>query len=49
MGIGYTLIVPVTEAAEAIAAVPGAKVIGWVESRTQGEPQVIVHPARGDR
>ncbi|HET6275734.1 MAG TPA: phosphoribosylformylglycinamidine cyclo-ligase [Candidatus Cybelea sp.] len=49
MGIGYTLIVPITEAAEAIAAVPGAKIVGWVESRTQSEPQVIVHPARDDR
>ncbi len=49
MGVGYTLIVPVTDAPAAIAAVAGAKVIGWVESRAGDEPQVIVHPARDDR
>lgn len=46
MGIGYTLIVPLADAAKAIEAVPGAKVIGWIETRNAGEPQVVVHPAR---
>lgn len=47
MGIGYTAIVPFTQALAATAAVPGAKVIGWIEARTGEEPQVVVHPARG--
>ena len=46
MGIGYTLIVPLADAAKAVAAVPGAKVIGWIEARQNDEPQVVVHPAR---
>lgn len=46
MGIGYTLIVPLACAAKAVDAVPGAKVVGWIESRQSGEPQVVVHPAR---
>jgi phosphoribosylformylglycinamidine cyclo-ligase len=46
MGIGYTLIVPFTEAAAAVGAAPGAKVVGWIEARTGDEPSVIVHPAR---
>jgi phosphoribosylformylglycinamidine cyclo-ligase len=46
MGIGYTLVVPLADAAKAIEAVPDAKVIGWIEARNAGEPQVIVHPAR---
>jgi phosphoribosylformylglycinamidine cyclo-ligase len=46
MGIGYTLIVPLTDAAAAVAAVTGAKVVGWIESRADGEPAVIIHPAR---
>jgi phosphoribosylformylglycinamidine cyclo-ligase len=46
MGIGYTLIVPLADAAKAIAAVPGAKVIGWIEPRSAGEPRVVIHPAR---
>ena len=46
MGIGYTLIVPLADAPKAVQAVPGAKVIGWVEPRAKDEPQVIVHPAR---
>ena len=46
MGIGYTLVVPLADAAKAIAAVPGAKVIGWIEARSDNEPRVIVHPAR---
>ncbi len=46
MGIGYTLIVPFMEASKAIGAVAGAKVVGWIESRVDEEPQVVVHPAR---
>jgi phosphoribosylformylglycinamidine cyclo-ligase len=46
MGIGYTLVVPVTEAAAAMEAVPGAKVVGWIEARAADEPSVVVHPAR---
>ena len=46
MGIGYTLIVPLGDAGKAVQAVPGAKVIGWIEARKGDEPRVIVHPAR---
>jgi phosphoribosylformylglycinamidine cyclo-ligase len=46
MGIGYTLVGPLADAAKAIAAVPGAKVIGWIEARSGDEPRVVVHPAR---
>lgn len=46
MGIGYTLVVPIEDAAAAVAAVPGAAVVGWTESRADGEPACIVHPAR---
>lgn len=46
MGIGYTLIVPFTQAQQAISAAPGARVIGWIEKRADEEPQVTVHPAR---
>jgi phosphoribosylformylglycinamidine cyclo-ligase len=46
MGVGYTLVVPVESAPKAIAAVPGAAVVGWIEARAGDEPQVVVHPAR---
>ena len=46
MGIGYTLVVPVEDAARAVAAVPGATTIGWIEARTGEEAQVTIHPAR---
>ena len=46
MGVGYTLIVPLADAPKAVQAVPGAKVIGWIEARGENEPQVVVHPAR---
>jgi phosphoribosylformylglycinamidine cyclo-ligase len=46
MGVGYTLVVPLEGAPEALAAVPGAKVVGWIEARLEGEPAVVVHPAR---
>jgi phosphoribosylformylglycinamidine cyclo-ligase len=46
MGVGYTLIVPFADAPKAIAAVPGARVVGWIEKCGEDEPQVVVHPAR---
>jgi len=46
MGVGFTLIVPVAQAAAARDAWPGAEIVGWVESRRDGEPAVVVHPAR---
>jgi phosphoribosylformylglycinamidine cyclo-ligase len=46
MGIGYTLVVPFTDAQKAVDAVPGAVVAGWIETREEGEPAVIVHPER---
>jgi phosphoribosylformylglycinamidine cyclo-ligase len=46
MGIGYTLIVPVADVARAIAAVPHAIPIGWIEQRRDDDPPVVVHPAR---
>ena len=48
MGIGYTLVVPLTDAPAAIAAAGGAKVVGWVEARAPDEPRVVIHPARDD-
>jgi phosphoribosylformylglycinamidine cyclo-ligase len=48
MGIGYTLIVPLEDAAAAVAAVPGAFVAGWIETRHDGDPAVVIHPARDD-
>ncbi|MFN2448756.1 MAG: hypothetical protein ABR508_03045, partial [Candidatus Baltobacteraceae bacterium] len=46
MGIGYTLVIPIAQAQAALDAVPGARVVGWIETRTAQEPQAIVHPAR---
>ncbi len=46
MGIGYTIVVPLADAPAALAAAPGAKVVGWIEARERSEPQVVVHPAR---
>ena len=46
MGIGYTLVVPLSDTQAALDAVPGARVIGWIEERRAGEPAVTVHPAR---
>jgi phosphoribosylformylglycinamidine cyclo-ligase len=43
MGIGYTLVVPVTDAAAAAGAVAGARVVGWIETRAGDEPQVVIH------
>jgi phosphoribosylaminoimidazole (AIR) synthetase len=49
MGIGFTLIVPVADAARAVAAAPAARVVGWIEDRRDGEPAVTIHPARERR
>jgi len=46
MGVGYTLIVPVAGVTAALAATPGARVVGFVQPRRDGEPRVVVHPAR---
>jgi phosphoribosylformylglycinamidine cyclo-ligase len=46
MGVGYTLILDVTGVAAALAAVPHARVVGFVQPRADGEPRVIVHPRR---
>jgi phosphoribosylformylglycinamidine cyclo-ligase len=46
MGIGYTLVVPFTDAPKAVQAVPGARVVGWIETRSGDERQSVVHPAR---
>jgi phosphoribosylformylglycinamidine cyclo-ligase len=46
MGIGFTLVVGLADAANATAAWPGARVVGWIESRAEGEPAVVVHSAR---
>jgi len=48
MGIGYTLVVSLGDAGHALAAVPEARVVGWIESRVPGDPRVVVHPARSD-
>jgi len=45
MGIGYTLVVPLEDVGAALAAVPHARVVGWIEA-CAGEPHVVVHPAR---
>ena len=46
MGIGFTLIVPMMEAERALAAVPAARAIGWIEDRRDGDPAVVIRPAR---
>jgi len=46
MGVGYTLIVSLGDAGAALQAVPGAKVVGWIEERAPDEPRVVIHPAR---
>jgi len=46
MGIGFTLIVSTADAMKALAAVPEAKVIGWIEAREPGEPAAVIHPVR---
>jgi phosphoribosylformylglycinamidine cyclo-ligase len=46
MGIGYTLIVPMTDVDKTLRAAPGAKVVGFVQPRRDGDPRVIVRPVR---
>ena len=46
MGVGYTLIVPITDVAAALAAEPSARVVGFVQPRRDSDPRVIVRPAR---
>ncbi|HTU80699.1 MAG TPA: phosphoribosylformylglycinamidine cyclo-ligase [Candidatus Acidoferrales bacterium] len=48
MGLGYTLVVPLADAASAVAAAEGAKVVGWIETRNDGEPQAVVYPPRDE-
>ena len=48
MGIGYTLVVPFTDAPAAMAASADAKVVGWIEERAPDEPRVVIHPARDE-
>jgi hypothetical protein len=35
-----------SDATKAIAAVPAARVVGWIEAREGDEAQVVVHPER---
>ena len=46
MGVGYTLIVPNTDVSKALAAAPGARVVGFVQPRNDGDPRVVVRPLR---
>ncbi len=46
MGVGYTLVVPLADALQAVSAAPRAKIVGWIEARHGEEAQVVVHPAR---
>jgi phosphoribosylformylglycinamidine cyclo-ligase len=46
MGIGYTLIVPIADVDAALAAAPGARVVGFIQPRRDDDPRVIVRPAR---
>ncbi|MBV8197210.1 MAG: phosphoribosylformylglycinamidine cyclo-ligase [Candidatus Eremiobacteraeota bacterium] len=48
MGIGFTLVVPFTDAPAALNAAPGSKVVGWIEERTRDGPRAVVHPARDE-
>jgi phosphoribosylformylglycinamidine cyclo-ligase len=46
MGIGFTLVVPLSDVQNAEKAVPGARVVGWIEARAEGEPAVVIHETR---
>ena len=46
MGVGYTLIVPITDVEKALTAAPGARVVGFVQPRREREPQVVVRAGR---
>ncbi|MBV9647324.1 MAG: phosphoribosylformylglycinamidine cyclo-ligase [Candidatus Eremiobacteraeota bacterium] len=49
MGIGYTLVVPLSDVPSVFEAAPQAQVIGWIEQRHGAEPPVVIHPAREAR
>jgi hypothetical protein len=38
--------VPIADVDRALAAAPGARVVGFVQPRRDGEPRVVVRPAR---
>jgi len=44
MGIGYTLIVSPRDADAAVAAAPGAAVVGRIRAREAGAPAVVIEP-----
>ena len=46
MGVGFTLILPIGDVDKALRAAAGARVVGFVQPRRDGEPRVVVHPAR---
>ncbi|MBV9439627.1 MAG: phosphoribosylformylglycinamidine cyclo-ligase, partial [Candidatus Eremiobacteraeota bacterium] len=46
MGIGFTVVVGITEVARVLGAVPAARVVGFVQPRRPDEPQVLVRPTR---
>ncbi len=46
MGVGYTLIVPITDVAATLAAVPSTRVVGFVQPRRESDPRVVVRPTR---
>jgi phosphoribosylformylglycinamidine cyclo-ligase len=46
MGIGYTLIVSIADVDATLSAAPEARVVGFVQPRREGDPRVIVRPAR---
>jgi len=46
MGVGYTLIVPIADVGAALAAAPGARVVGFVQPRRDEDPRGVVRPAR---
>jgi phosphoribosylformylglycinamidine cyclo-ligase len=46
MGVGYTLIVSIADVDATLSAAPEARVVGFVQPRREGDPRVIVRPAR---
>jgi phosphoribosylformylglycinamidine cyclo-ligase len=46
MGVGYTLVVPMADAQNALEAAPGARLVGRIEARIGDEPCVVIHEAR---
>ncbi|HZO92946.1 MAG TPA: AIR synthase related protein [Candidatus Baltobacteraceae bacterium] len=49
MGIGFVLVVPVTDIAKALAASPLARVVGFVQPRRDDDPPVVVRAPRANR